>query len=188
MSEDFWKDKPLNDESRETDRAKRARTTIFLSFFVLFAYFTSTTYIIHRIIKECVCGHYKHLSALGKSLRQSPQMRVIERAAARGTGRLRVRNGLTGFGEDLSLLAEFARRRSNDSFRVDVNFPARREGSFDIILAYEIHRAMAVTLASTNRTWRDRRSGLVLTMSRGLFNGLFDSRGLWARRIERLRR
>ena len=184
MSEDFWKDKPLNDESRETDRAKRPRTTIILSFFVLFALITSTSYIIHRIIKESVCGHYKHLSALGKSLRQSPQMRVIERAAARGSGRLCARSRLTGFGEDLSLLAEFARRRSNDCFRVDVNFPARREGSFDIILAYEIHRAMAVTIASTNRTWRDWRSDLVLTISRSLF----DSWGLWARRIERLHR
>jgi hypothetical protein len=159
-----------------------------LSFFVLFVFITSTAYIIHRIIKESVCGHYKLLFALGKSLRQSPQIRVSERAAARGTGRLRVRNGLTGFGEDLSLLAEFARRRSNDCFRVDVNFPIRRESPFDIILAYEIHRAMAVTLASINRTWRDWRSGLVLTISRGLFDGLFDSWGLRARRIERLRR
>jgi len=141
---------------KQTGQKEQGRQ-FFLSFFVLFAIFTSTSYIIHRIIKECVCGHYKLLSALGKSLRQSPQIRVIERAAARGTGRLRVRNGLTGFGEDLSLLAEFARRRSNDSFRVDVNFPARREGSFDIILAYEIHHAMAVTLALINRAWRDRR-------------------------------
>ena len=171
-----------------TKEGKEQGRQFSLSLFVLIAFITSTSYIIHRIIKESVCGHYKHLSALGKSLRQSPQMRVIERAAARGTGRLRVRYDLTGFGEDLSLLAEFARRRSNDCFRVDVNFPTRREGSFDIILAYEIHRPMAVTLASTNRTWRDWRSGLVLTISRGLFDGLFDSWGLWARRIERLRR
>jgi hypothetical protein len=44
----------------------------FFVFFVLFAFFTSTAYITHRIIKESVCGHYKLLSALGKSLRQPP--------------------------------------------------------------------------------------------------------------------
>ncbi|HEX2490184.1 MAG TPA: hypothetical protein VHR27_12295 [Blastocatellia bacterium] len=56
----------------------------FFVFLCPFCLYYFHPYIIHRIIKESVCGHYKHLSALGKSLRQSPQMRVIERAAARG--------------------------------------------------------------------------------------------------------
>jgi hypothetical protein len=60
------------------------------------------------------------------------------------------RRRLTGFGEDFSLVAEFASRRGDDGFRIDVNFLARCEGLFDIILAYEIHSSMAVAIAIIN--------------------------------------
>ena len=73
-------------------------------------------------------------------------------------------DSLAGLSEDLSLFAQFTGRRGYDGFRIDVNLLARREGSFDIIFAYEIHRAMAVALALINRYWqarRDWRSGLI---------------------------
>src|SRR5262249_48673389 len=76
-------------------------------------------------------GNYKLPPGLGKPLRPA-------------------RRRLTGLSENLSLFTEFARRRGNDGFRIDVNFFARREGSFDILLAYEVHRATPVALALIN--------------------------------------
>ena len=76
-------------------------------------------------------GNYKLPPGLGKSLRPAPWR-------------------LTGLSKDLSLFTEFARRRGDNGFRIDVNFFARREGSFDVFLAYEIHRAAPVALTLIN--------------------------------------
>jgi hypothetical protein len=61
MSEDLCKDNPLNDESRETDKGKRARTTKLFVFFCPFCLFAPTSYIIHWIIKEGVYDRQRAL-------------------------------------------------------------------------------------------------------------------------------